>query len=389
MKEFPTLQSFTVLLTLIFSLYLTEGVRRFAIRFRIGDFPDSSRKIHKKVMPSLGGLAIFSSFYLGFGALYFLSEPVRNFYESGFSLILLTAIPIIAIGIYDDIRGVNFTLKFSIQVLAAVSLMHFGDLRIEYISDPFSTQSVFIPPFLSMPLTVLWLVGICNAINLIDGLDGLAAGVSGIASIALCVISLLTQDYVLALLFLLLSASIFGFLKHNYAPASIFMGDTGALFIGYMLGALTIYYRHKSSAAIALAVPIVILAIPIIDTLLAPIRRILSGKHPFKADKEHIHHRVMQIFKFSHRKTVLAIYGASLFFSLGAILIAYNKPGISAAVFIVILVALLSSIIALGYLKPIADHLKLPTRLISSRRRELRVMKKEENAPKKEAEILG
>lgn len=291
----------------IIALLGTPYVRKIAIRYKATDEP-GERKIHASEMPRLGGLAICVAFWL---VVLFTQELTREIYGilgGGFIICLL--------GILDDFKGVAPRQKLAVQVLAASFATYMG-IRVEFLTHPI--QDVFSLYYLSYPVTILWIIGITNAVNLIDGLDGLAAGVSAIAAVTLGVVAMLEGLTQPALLALILASAVFGFLKYNFYPAKIFMGDTGSLFLGFNLSAIAILGLTKSATVISLFLPVVILGIPILDTMLAIIRRFFNGKPIFSPDKEHLHHRLLAL-GLSHRLTVLTIYGVSAILGVSAVI---------------------------------------------------------------------
>lgn len=268
----------------------------------------NNRKVHRNVMPRLGGLAIF----LGVVSGYFTS----SLYYENFLGIIIGAIIIIFIGILDDIYELSAKIKLIGQVLAALIVIYSG-LKIEFISVPFLLEMVNLGGF-SIPITIIWIVGITNAINLIDGLDGLAAGVSSIALATIAILAGVAGKGFIFSLCLVVLASTLGFLFYNFYPAKIFMGDTGALFLGYSISVISLLGLYKSVTLFSFIIPIIILGVPISDTAFAIIRRIANKMPVSTADKSHLHHRLLET-GLSHKNTVLAIYGISAIFSLCAI----------------------------------------------------------------------
>ncbi|MGN1385556.1 MAG: glycosyltransferase family 4 protein, partial [Bacillus sp. (in: firmicutes)] len=286
----------TLLLCFIASLIITPLVRKLAFKIGATDKPNY-RKVHQKIMPRLGGLAIFISFLIGMAIL----RPQDD--QIGTMAVLLGACIIVVIGIFDDMYELSAKVKFIGQILAALVVV-LGGVQVDYINLPFGGGIEL--GVLSIPLTILWIVGITNAINLIDGLDGLAAGVSAIALITISGMALLKGDLFVLSISAILIGSILGFLKYNFHPAKIFMGDTGALFLGFMIAVLSLS-GFKNVTVLSLIIPIIILGVPISDTFFAIIRRIVN-KQPLSApDKSHLHHCMLRL-GYSHRQTVLIIY---------------------------------------------------------------------------------
>lgn len=298
----------------IASVILTPLVKKFAIKVGVIDIPKDKRRVHKKPIPLLGGIAIYLSFLITV----IIKRGNLTNSEKG---ILIGATIIVIAGFLDDKYDLKPIYKLLFQVLAAIVLVTF-DLRIINITNPFSNSNPWLSTgILSIPLTLIWVVGITNAINLIDGLDGLAAGVALISSVTLFIIAVMSIDirYEAAFLTAALSGAILGFLPYNFNPASIFMGDTGAQLLGFLLAAISIEGAIKSAATVAISVPILALGIPIYDTLFAMVRRKINGKSIMEADKGHLHHRLLEM-GLNQRQAVLIMYVISAILGSFAIL---------------------------------------------------------------------
>ncbi|MFC2947539.1 glycosyltransferase family 4 protein [Virgibacillus sediminis] len=295
-----------LIICFIVALILTPFVKKLAIKVGAVDQPNN-RKVHAKVMPRMGGLAIFLSFLLG--VVLYMPDTIRAW------PILLGAFIIIAIGMMDDLMELSAKTKFGGQLIAALVTV-LGGVQIEFITLPFGDRIEF--GYFAIPLTILWIVGITNAINLIDGLDGLAAGVSAIAMMTISGMAISMGNEFIALIGLLLLGSTLGFLVYNFHPAKLFMGDTGSLFLGYMISVLAVMGLFKNVTVVSLAVPIIVLGIPILDTSFAIIRRIVQKKPLSAPDKSHLHHCLLRL-GFTHRQTVVMIYALSGLFSVAAI----------------------------------------------------------------------
>lgn len=265
----------------IVSFLLTPLLCRLAPRLGAIDKPDS-RKVHHTLMPRLGGVAIYGGFLAAFWLLGFHQNACLGLFLGGTFIML--------VGVADDIKGLSPRLKLAGQIIAAIILVASG-VRVEFLTNPF--EGVFILGKLAIPVTILWVVGVTNALNLVDGLDGLAAGTSLIASVTIAAVAWLHGEMVVALFSLALAASILGFLPFNFYPARIFMGDSGSMFLGFNLAALAVIGLTKSATLISLFIPVVILGLPIMDTFLAIIRRYLNRKPIFVADKGHLHHLLL------------------------------------------------------------------------------------------------
>ncbi|MET3697666.1 UDP-GlcNAc:undecaprenyl-phosphate GlcNAc-1-phosphate transferase [Bacillus oleivorans] len=294
----------TLAICFVASIVLTPLVKRFAIKIGATDKPNQ-RKVHQKIMPRLGGLAIYLSFIIGV-----LIVKPEDVYAAP---ILIGSVIIIITGFLDDMIELSAKWKLLGQIAAAVVVV-LGGVRVDFINLPFGGEIQF--GFMSIPLTIFWIVAITNAINLIDGLDGLAAGVSSIALITISGMAFLKGDVFAMTMGLIVVASTIGFLFYNFHPAKIFMGDTGALFLGYMIAVLSLL-GFKNVTAISLIIPVIILGVPISDTLFAIIRRIVNKKPLSAPDKSHLHHCLLRL-GFSHRQTVLLIYAMAAMFSLAA-----------------------------------------------------------------------
>lgn len=345
----------TFAIAFIVAFSATPIVRRFAFKIGAVDIPKDERRMHKKPIALIGGLAIVAGFIV---SLAFDLITTSNLLTANKELLgLLTGIAIIVFeGLLDDTRTLNAKAKLAFQLLAAISVVLISGTRITVISTPFGSDPYMeLSPFISYPLTILWIVGVTNAINLIDGLDGLAAGVSSISALSLFFVSLLRVDLeptiaiYIALVTAALSGSILGFLPFNFNPAKIFMGETGAAFLGFTLAVVSIQGTMKSYAAISIAIPLLVLGLPLFDTLFAIIRRIGNRKPIMQADRSHLHHRLIDM-GLSQRQSVLIMYLASATLGLCAIVLA-DRGALSA---IVLLLAV--SIFVLGGAKYMNDR---------------------------------
>ena len=326
----------SLLAAFVASILLTPLVKRLAFRIGAVDAPNY-RKVHARIMPRLGGLAIFLAFLIGVGILYpfLLSNQYSQTGQNLIVSILIGACIIVVTGVIDDMREISAKAKMIGQLLAALIVIFVGGIQIEFINLPFFGELNF--GFLSIPLTIIWIVGITNAINLIDGLDGLAAGVSSIALITLAAMAFLMGNvFVLAIASVLAVATI-GFLFYNFHPAKIFMGDTGALFLGFMISVLALL-GFKNITIITLIIPVIMLGVPISDTFFAIVRRLRMKKKWSDPDKSHLHHRLLDM-GFTHRQTVLIIYGIAMMFGLAAIIFSMAKFWGAMLLITVILVA--------------------------------------------------
>jgi UDP-GlcNAc:undecaprenyl-phosphate GlcNAc-1-phosphate transferase len=235
--------------------------------------------------------------------------------------VLLASTLVLIAGIWDDLYGLSPTAKLIWQIIAASILILFG-IEINFISNPFN--GMWLLGFGGLPLTLLWVVGLTNAINLIDGLDGLACGVTAISALSLFFIALRTHQIGAAMLMLVLGGAALGFLRFNFFPAKIFLGDSGSMFLGLILAASSVVGVLKTTLVVALVVPVLILGVPIFDTLFAIGRRLGSGRHPFTADNKHIHHLLLRA-GFNQREAVLAIYIVCFILSFTALIMVLQK----------------------------------------------------------------
>ncbi|HEM6088583.1 TPA: undecaprenyl/decaprenyl-phosphate alpha-N-acetylglucosaminyl 1-phosphate transferase [Streptococcus suis] len=313
-----------IITTMVISAIATPLVRFLSFKVGAVDNPNA-RRINKVPMPSAGGLAIFIAFTLA--ALWFLPGIVThvNFHGTYFDYILPLVVAstiIVVTGFIDDVKELTPAPKMLGIVIAASIIWFFTEFHFDSFKIPFGGPFIIFPTWLSFFLTVLWIVAITNAVNLIDGLDGLVSGVSIISLTTMGIVSyffLHDSNIFLTLTIFILVAAIIGFLPYNYHPAIIYLGDTGALFIGFMIGVLSLQ-GLKNSTAVAVVTPMIILGVPITDTVMAIIRRKLSGQKISEADRMHLHHRLLSL-GLTHRGTVLVIYAISFIFSLTSLLL--------------------------------------------------------------------
>jgi UDP-GlcNAc:undecaprenyl-phosphate GlcNAc-1-phosphate transferase len=350
----------------LFSILLTPMVRSAARRLGAIDPPDE-RKVHSSPTPRLGGIAIFISFHLGLLLSYsfdFLSFPPNFLTRIHFEWLFVASLLVFGVGLMDDVRKIPPSVKFSFQVMAGL-IVAVASYRIESISWPLGTIHLGI---LSIPITVLWIVGITNAINLLDGLDGLAAGTSLIVCFTMFGISLHNQNIGIALVSLLLAGSILGYLKYNFHPASIFLGDSGSYFLGFILSILSLSSGLKGTTTFAILIPIMTLGLPIMDTLLSMLRRVLKSLHIFTidnqknilkffyingksivtADRDHIHHRLLKM-GLTHRNAVFFLYGITLLLGAATFSSVYLRDANQALIVAAVAVVSYIGIKKLGY----------------------------------------
>ena len=329
-------------LSALIAYVTTPLARRAAFRLGAIDVPKDNRRVHRKPIPRLGGLAIYTAFLVV--SLLMMELDLQM-------LTLLGGATLMAgMGMVDDVRPLPAKLKLLLQICAALLVMA-GGVRIEFITNFLSASKpiVALGP-LAIPATLFWIVGITNTVNLIDGLDGLAAGVAGIASLSLAAVAYLNGQPEVAVLLMILAGASLGFLPHNSHPATIFMGDTGSLLIGFVLASISIEGVIKSATTIAVAIPVLALGVPIFDTAFAILRRMVNKRPIMEADKGHLHHRLLAQ-GFSHRQTVWILYGFSLFLGVSAIFISGASRTTSIAMLLVVTLVLMMAMIRAGLLK--------------------------------------
>ena len=295
--------------------FVTTPIVR-VIAFRIGAVDDprrDDRRMHKVPTPRLGGLAIFFSFVISVSLFYGVSNFTLSMIAGAFLLII--------VGIIDDVRPVKSVLKLLVQIAAAGLVVWQGGVLIERVNI-FGGYIQF--GYFAVPLTIIWIVGLTNAINLIDGLDGLSCGISTISALSLLIVTILLGEFQIALLIAIIAGACVGFLPFNMNPAKIFIGDTGATFLGFVLAIVSIQGVFKVHAVVTFIIPFLILGVPIFDTAFAMIRRILTGRHPFSADRGHLHHRLVDM-GFNKKQTVRILYAVSALLGVSSIMLVTQK----------------------------------------------------------------
>ena len=319
-----------VIVTFLASLILVPIVKKIAIHINAMDEPNE-RKIHKVPMPRLGGLAIFLAFLLGYILYGDVSTQMLSILIGGFLLIL--------VGIVDDINPVKARYKLIAQTIASTIVVLYGELYFTNVT--LLGFNIYFNEFWGSLTSIIFIVAITNAINLIDGLDGLAAGISSIYFLTIAIIAFILNrigglDVIISLIML---GSTLGFLFHNFPPAKIFMGDTGSLFLGFMISIIALL-GYKVTTFTSLIVPIIILAIPIFDTVFAILRRLLKGQNIGVADKEHFHHQLLKM-KYSPTKSILIIYAIDIAFAAVSIFYILGDNQIAIAIYVVLMILLL------------------------------------------------
>jgi UDP-GlcNAc:undecaprenyl-phosphate GlcNAc-1-phosphate transferase len=320
---------FLIVSSFVFSLFLTPIARNLAHRWGFVDHPDQGRKLHTVPIPRVGGIAIVASYLLAFGALMVSGLQAARIVHGGLPLavrLLPAAGLIFGIGVLDDVFTLKAGPKFAVQILAA-GLAFFAGVRVHGFGG------YQVGEWWSLPATVFWLVLCTNAVNLIDGVDGLAAGVGLFATATTLLAALLQNNVDLALAVAPLLGCLLGFLRYNFNPATVFLGDSGSLFIGFVLGACSILWSQKSATILGMTAPLLALAIPLLDTALAVVRRFLRAQPLFTADRGHIHHRLLDR-GFSPRGVALVIYAiCALTAILSLLMMNQNFEGVVVVLF--------------------------------------------------------
>jgi UDP-GlcNAc:undecaprenyl-phosphate GlcNAc-1-phosphate transferase len=338
-------------LSLFFSFVLTRYVRDTATLRGWVATPSTERHLHLNPLPRLGGVAIFLSFSIGIFVAAVASTYIPQLH-SAFSFktlatILVPASIVFLLGVYDDLYTVGPYVKFAVQGLAA-SMLFMGGLRILNIPVLFGEHQ--LPWFVGLPFTILWVLAITNAFNLIDGLDGLAAGSALFSTLVAFVVALLNGYSLVTVMTIALAGAILGFLRYNFNPATIFLGDSGSLFIGFLLSALALAGAQKAPTIVAVAIPVVSFGLPILETSLSILRRLISGRPVFTADREHIHHKLLQ-HGLTHRQVVVVLYGVSAVFALLSLFLLWPTGSSLGLVLAVLGTGIWIGVQRLGYLE--------------------------------------
>ncbi len=328
----------------------TPMVIALAHKINALDVPKDNRRVHKKPIPLIGGLAIFYGFVVSVICFATIDRETLG--------ILIGSLIIVTVGVIDDMSDMKAIVKLLCQIVAAALVVYAG-VRIEHFANPFygwfGPQYLVMNYWVSVAVTIIWIVGVCNAVNLIDGLDGLAVGISSIASMSLVALTLLSNNLNVAILTAAVAGAGFGFLPYNFNPAKIFMGDTGALFLGFILACISVEGFLKLSAIISFAVPILILGLPIFDTIFAIFRRLLTGRSPMSPDRGHLHHRLLDM-GFSQRQTVAILYTMTGALCLTAVVISIQGYLRGLLLILAIFAIILCSLKFMGELKDPTKH---------------------------------
>jgi len=333
----------------VLAFLLTPFVRRKATLWGAVDLPDNYRRIHKRPTPRLGGIAIYLAFILTLLCVPLLRTTIsQHFLESLPKLLalLLPATLIFLFGIYDDFRGSSATLKLTVQILVA-TLTYILGFRISSISLPFG-GAWDLPIWLSFLLTAVWIVVITNAFNLIDGIDGLAAGASVFALLSILFFSIAQGNPEISIIAIALVGGVIGFLRYNFNPATIFLGDSGALFLGFIAAVLSLAGSQKGSTIVAIAIPLVSFGLPITEAGLSLARRFLSGQPLFQGDRGHIHHMLLRR-GLNQRQAVILLYGICAMCSLFGLMLLNPQRNLAALIFFVLGVGIVFGVQHLRY----------------------------------------
>lgn len=349
---------------MVLSMVATRYVRDVAIVRGWVRQMDSRHHTHNAPVPRLGGVGIFIGFGISLAMLvtgYHIIHHNPEYITGILERFAPPALLVFALGLADDIFDVPAWLKFGIQIGAAL-LMFASGLRV----NPHIFGNAAFGPAISLVLTVLWIVGITNAFNLIDGLDGLAAGSALFSTVAVFIVGLIAGDRTMAIITVGLTGAIFGFLRFNFIPATIFLGDSGSLFVGFMLSAISLAGSQKSPTLVAVAIPVVACGLPILDTTIAIFRRFLSGKPIFGADKEHIHHKLLGR-GFTQRQAVILLYGISALCAFMSLFLLYPGAGTAGIVLAVLGIGAWLGLQQLNY-REITELKRLARRTIDQKR---------------------
>jgi UDP-GlcNAc:undecaprenyl-phosphate/decaprenyl-phosphate GlcNAc-1-phosphate transferase len=341
----------TFAFSLAISFICTKLVRDLAQQKRWVAAPGGRRHVHNQPLPRLGGIAIVFSFLSSIGVALATTRLLHPM-GSEFSLhplvtILPPAVLIVLLGIYDDLRTAGPCFKFFVQAVAGAMLFG-GGLRILDLPLLFGAHQ--FSWIVGLPLTIFWVIAITNAFNLIDGLDGLAAGSALFSTLVMFVVAILGNASLISLITLALAGAVLGFLRYNFNPATIFLGDCGSLFMGFMLSALALYGAQKAPTIISVAIPLVSFGLPILETTLSVLRRFIGGRSVFAADREHIHHKLLE-HGWSHRQAVIILYGVSAVFALLSLFLLWPTGSTLGLVLAVLGTGIWLGIQHLGYLE--------------------------------------
>jgi UDP-GlcNAc:undecaprenyl-phosphate GlcNAc-1-phosphate transferase len=355
------------LLTTFASVTLTPLVRRACERAGWLDAPGEARRVHRRAVPRLGGVAIYAAVVGPLLALALVDNELTRQVAADRGQLVAALVPatlVFLFGVYDDLRGTNARAKFA-ALGAAGALFYALGGRVEVLSVPL-VGAVELPAVVAFVVTVVWVTGIANAFNLIDGVDGLAAGAALFASLVMLVVALLLGHPTVAVAACAMCGALVGFLRYNFNPASVFMGDSGALFIGFLLAALSVTGAQKASTAVAVAIPLLAFGVPVVDTGFTLVRRFVSGRPLFVGDREHIHHMLLER-GWSQRRVAFVLYGASALFGMAALFSVHDAGGATGLLLFIVAAAVVLAVGRLRYHE--VDELRASVRRNVSGRR--------------------
>lgn len=348
------------LITFVFTALIMPAIIKIAKHVNAIDVPKDNRRVHTKPIPRLGGLGIFVGFLFGY--------MLFGVHSIQMNSILIGSFIIIITGIIDDIKPIGAKYKLIGQICAACSIIFYGNILLDEIT---AFGQVFEFGILAYPITLFFIIACVNVINLIDGLDGLSGGITSIFLLTMGIIAFLQGrifSLEITLIFIMLGSTC-GFLLHNFNPAKVFAGDTGSMFMGFIIAIVSLL-GFKGAMFLSFMIPLAVLAIPILDTLFAICRRMINKKPIFEADKDHMHHQFLKM-NFSQRKTVLIIYLINALFSLAAIFFTVGKSKITIIIYLILLILTIWFILHTGILsKNISDKINgIEERLLSHKKR--------------------
>ena len=297
------------LVAFIVSFLMTPAAIKIAPKVGAMDIPKDDRRMHTKAMPRFGGMAIFIG--VAVSMIYSLSASHR------IMMILTGGAAMYLLGVADDIKGLKPRVKFAGQILIAAA-MYFGDIKVTFLSNFIGGGKSELSDIVCFIVTIIWIVGITNSVNLVDGLDGLAAGTVAIASLCIAYVGYIHGMYLSTCAMLALAGGALGFLPYNFYPSKIFMGDSGSLFLGFMMATLSIVGLVKQATVVAVIVPVLVMGFPIFDTLFAILRRIIRRRPIMEADRQHLHHRLMTL-GYGQRRATLMLYCVSGIMGVAAV----------------------------------------------------------------------
>lgn len=338
------------LVSFVVTFALVPIFRWLALKLDVVDRPSEARKVHRRVVPYLGGLPFYISFL---AVLVFVEAVFPQYAQDAFFPMALVGTAIVLMGIYDDIRDMSSARKLLLELVLFGVLFFYGGFRATEIASPFG--GTIQMGWLALIISPLWIAGVVNAVNFSDGLDGLAAGLVFVCAAAIFAIGYKHEQVTSCLMMAFLMGCTLAFLRYNFNPASIFMGDAGALFLGYVLGAATLIERQKGVAVVALAVPMMVLAVPILDTFLSFYRRLMRARHGefFQPDRNHLHHRLLDL-GLTQRQVVLSLYYLSGLMGLMAFILAGVPQPYSFLLMVLALLAMLFGVFVLRFVESFA-----------------------------------